>query len=86
MDSYEKRARRLVKETVELDEKLAKIDLEIKTHRENADQQRQERSKKKGSTDGTVSAVVTAKSDVEAELKLTYSGFLLLLLDRRLLQ
>lgn len=66
LDTYVRRARKLVKEGAELDEQILEVENEIKKEIEARD-------KKKGSTGGMVSVVVMAKKEVDADFKLTYS-------------
>lgn len=66
MDTYVRRARKLVREGAELEEQILEVEKAIKKERE-------EKDKKKGSTEGMVSVVVMAKREMEAEFKLTYS-------------
>lgn len=66
LDTYVRRARKLVKEGADLQEQIQEIDKEIREERE-------ERSKRKGSMDGMVSIVLMAKREIEAEFKLSYS-------------
>ncbi|EIM92171.1 uncharacterized protein STEHIDRAFT_46411 [Stereum hirsutum FP-91666 SS1] len=65
LDTYVKRARKLVQEGAELQEQIQKIEQKIQKERD-------ERNKRKGSMDGTVNIVVMAKRQTEAEFKLTY--------------